>query len=289
MLFRLLSLVTFSAIAVHLIPAPIARGEENLLGLPPQTMENRGALVICGGGRLPESVYQQFVDLAGGKKARVVLIPSAWPFASLDDAKRRNSGWSDYDLASLDYIDAKTRDEADDEKFVAPLKEATGVWITGGRQGRLASLYSGTKTEAAIKEVLARGGAIGGTSAGAAIMSQVMIRYGAARNLMVERGFGLLTQAVVDQHFTERKREPRLLSVLEKHPEKLGLGVDEGTALVVQGNRLRVVGRSQVTVCIPQAPGEKPLLHKMDADKQFDLIQTSAAKGARPAISLRGL
>ena len=114
--------------------------------------------------------------------------------------RARYSSWREYRTASLDYLDAQSRDEADAAKFLAPLKKATGIWIGGGSQSRLARLYGGTKTEAAIIDVLNRGGAVGGTSAGAAIMSQRMIRQvPSTREVVVDRGFALLTGAIVDQ------------------------------------------------------------------------------------------
>ena len=104
------------------------------------------------------------------------------------------------------------------------------------------------RSKQALRGVLERGGIIGGTSAGAAIMSRLMIRYGSPK-AVVDAGFNLLNLAVVDQHFLRRNRQERLLGVLNEHPEMIGLGIDEGTALVVEGDHLRVMGQSEVVVC----------------------------------------
>jgi len=256
------------------------------LGLPEKAVSAGGSLVICGGGRLPEQIYDEFVQYAGGRNARLVIIPSAHAFSSAAAMKARYSGWRAYRTAALDYLDAQTRAEANSERFVAPLRRATGVWLAGGSQVRLARLYRGTKVETAIHEVLERGGAVGGTSAGAAVMSEKMIwTVRATGEIVVERGLALLTRAVVDQHFTQRNRHTRLLNVLADHPGMIGLGVDEGTALVLRGNRLRVIGRANVTFCRSRS-AEPIVLHRLPSNSHSELI-ADGAEGQRASIGLR--
>ena len=157
------------AVATTVVPAKADdEDDRNILGLPEQAVSNQGTLVVCGGGTMPEEVYDKFVELAGGSQARIVLIPTAYPFDSLEAAKRRYSGWRDLDVESVDFLDTDSSDQADMDDFVEPLRKATGVWITGGEQGRLADIYAGTKVEKEIRGVLERGGVVGGTSAGAA-------------------------------------------------------------------------------------------------------------------------
>jgi cyanophycinase len=272
--------------AIWGIAAATLAADENLLGLPAKAVAGGGSLVICGGGRLPEEVYEEFVRLAGGKQARLVIIPSAYPFSSSAVMRARYSGWRTYRTAALDYLDAKTRAEADTEAFLAPLRKATGIWLAGGSQTRLARLYGGTKAEAAIIDVLTRGGTVGGTSAGAAVMSQQMLwQVRATREIVVERGFGLLTTAIIDQHFTQRNRHTRLLNVLADHPGTIGLGVDEGTALVVKGNELRVLGRSNVTFCLSKT-AEPTFVHRLSPNSHAQLIARAAAAG-KGSIELR--
>jgi cyanophycinase len=272
-LFGLLSLVL-------LLGTNAARGQsvQNPLGVTAGTTQT-GALVICGGGRLREEVYQEFLRLAGGKQARIVHIPSAYGFDSMSHIRSAYGGWLNYDVASFDFLDAEDSDEADTDEFVEPLKQATGVWIGGGAQGRLANLYSGTKTETALKAVLARGGVVGGTSAGASIMSSTMIRYGTSSEAVCDKGFGLVQHCVIDQHFAQRNRLPRLLGVLEEHQAQLGLGIDEGTAVILRGNKLKVMGSARATVCVPHPNSKSVTIHRLSDGDEVNILVASAGKG----------
>jgi cyanophycinase len=145
-------------------------------------------------------------------------------------------------------LHTRDRKVANDPEFVKPLTEATGVWLTGGDQVRLATTYHGTLVEKELQKVLARGGAVGGTSAGAAIMSSLMIA-GGSQEAEVGTGFGLLAGVVIDMHFQNRNRLHRLLGVLARHPECTGVGIDEETALVVRGGTAVVEGNGNVRAC----------------------------------------
>jgi cyanophycinase len=264
-----------------------AHAAENILGMPPKSLETKGALVICGGGPTPDAVCDEFIRLAGGKKARIVLIPSAYSYSSMAYIQQRFKGWREYSVASFIILDAHSRAEANATRFVGTLEKATGVWIPGGSQGRLAEIYGGTKSETAIRGVVERGGVVGGTSAGAAVMSQVMIRYGNSSAVVTSRGFGLLSGAVVDQHFSQRGRHARLLDVLEDNPGLLGLGVDERTGLIVQGNHLRVIGDSRVTVYIPSEARRASLVYRMKPGDQADLTMANErAKDIQSRVDL---
>lgn len=259
------AILTFGSALPCLAQSAIA----NPLGICGQ-VDSPGALVVCGGGRMREEVYQEFLRLAGGKNARIVHIPSAYPFSSMSAVRNRYSGWLSYDVASFTFLDTDDRDEADTDAFIEPLERATGVWIGGGAQGRLTNLYGGTKTEQALQRVLERGGVIGGTSAGASVMSQTMIRYGTPSEAVTDRGLAFISRAVIDQHFAQRNRLERLLGALEVHRDQIGIGVDEGTALIVQQNRLRVLGSSRVTVCLPASGSDAITLHRLsDGEEAF--------------------
>ncbi len=141
---------------------------------------------------------------------------------------------------------------ADDPAFCAPLRSATGVWFGGGYQSLLADRYVDTLVQKCLHEVLARNGVVGGVSAGAALLSRVMIRDG--DTIPVEaRGLDLISDAIVDQHFLARNRLWRLEQMIDAHPDMIGLGVDEATALAIQLRdwRVRVVGESYVLACLP--------------------------------------
>jgi cyanophycinase len=256
--------------------APATADDASVLGLPEGMVKNAGKLMICGGGQMPPDIYNEFVRLAAGKKARIVVIPTAKAWSSRADMEGRFAHWRSMSVSSVDFLDTESREEADQDAFVEPLREATGVWIAGGSQGRLADIYRGTKVERAVLGVLERGGIVGGTSAGAAIMSKMMIRYGSPK-AVVDAGFNLMNQAVVDQHFLRRNRQERLMGVLNEHPEMIGLGVDEGTALVVEGDHLRVMGQSEVVVCKSTGP-QTPWVQTLKAGEEVDLV--SPAKQA---------
>jgi cyanophycinase len=211
---------------------------------------DRGALVICGGGGLPEAVRREFLELAGGSKAKIVVIPTAG--ADADGPAPVRAGflepWTKRGVASVVLLHTRSRARADEPEFARPLEDATGVWFGGGDQSRVTEVYLGTAVERALRRLLDRGGVIGGTSAGAAIMSRVMIT-GGQDNATVGTGFGFLPGVVVDQHALRRNRINRLLGVLAEHPDLTGVAVDEATALVVRRGRWRVVGNSYVVVC----------------------------------------
>ena len=245
--------------------------------------EAHGALVIVGGGPRPPEIRQRFVELAGGAgKANVVVFAMA--------SQECKAGGDD-EVAALRVmgIEAEsrclTRGEADADSNVARVARATGIWFGGGDQSRLTAALKGTRVEAAMHERFAAGAVIGGTSAGAAVMSAVMItgdeqhRGGdrlpsdssdafltiARDNVMTAPGFGFITNAVVDQHFFRRKRHNRLISVVLEHPQLIGVGIDESTALVVDSlGRWSVIGASAVIVYDARrstitAPGGMPL------------------------------
>ena len=152
-------------------------------------------------------------------------------------------------------LHTRSREVANDPVFVHPLTEATGVWLGGGQQAVLMQPYLGTEVERQLKAVLERGGVVGGTSAGASVMSQVMIAGGRDNKAEIGDGFGFLTGVVIDQHFLRRNRIGRLLGVLSSHPDLIGIGIDEQTALEVdlRTDHLRVLGSSYVVACVPDS------------------------------------
>jgi len=242
-----------------------------------------GQLIIAGGGELPGELFEYFVSQAGGSNARIVLIPTAYPFSSYDEIDEFYGDLRDFGIESLEYLDTDDRESADDDDFTAALREATGVWIGGGDQGRLADRYVGTKVEELIRQVFLRGGVVGGTSAGASILSEVMIRDGTSEKAMTDRGLSLAREFVIDQHFSERQRAPRLQNVLSQHHDRFGLGIDEGTAAIFQGSRMRVVGKGKVwlgfyrddtTVTLAELTDGDELDLGEDEEDDVDLIES---------------
>ena len=238
--------------------------------------EISGALVIVGGGTMPDDVREQFLKLAGGDKGRLVVIPTA----SASAGEKSLEPWKKYELAALTLLHTRDRKQADDPAFVKPLTEATAVWFGGGDQNNLTAAYRGTLVEKELHKLLGRGGVIGGTSAGAAVMSQVMIA-GGNPVAKVDRGFGFVTHAVVDQHFLKRERTDRLVGVLKQHPGLFGIGIDEGTAAILKGRTLTVRGVSNVVLCLSEGGGRKLSLVKLKAGDKADLIALSRAAVGR--------
>lgn len=231
-----------------------------------------GSLVICGGADIPAEAFEKFVSLAGGKTARIVVITSTMqPDAVQEEVDEWLELLDDDKVASVEVLHTRSHDRADEESFVKPLREATGVWFTGGCQGVLADTYLGTRTETTLRDLLARGGVIGGISAGAAVMSQVMIR-GGDDQAEIGEGFGFLPGAVVDQHFLVRNRQARLMGVLEKNPGLFGLGIDEETSLIIEGRRILVVGTSHVVVCVPGSDQREEVVRLLKDGDEDDLI-----------------
>jgi cyanophycinase len=216
-----------------------------------------GSLMIVGGGAVTPAIRRQFVELAGGQLARIVLIPGSDP--GPDGVEALLSPWKSSGVASIVLINARDRLMANDPEFCAPLKEATGVWFGGGYQGLLADRYVDTTVQQCLHDVLKRNGVVGGCSAGAALLSRVMIRDGDTTPVEA-RGLDLLSNAIVDQHFLVRNRLWRLEQMLEAHPNLIGLGIDEATALVIHLDtwEMRVVGLSYVVACVPRSPGQAP-------------------------------
>jgi cyanophycinase len=259
------------------------RANDNILQLPAEAVKNRGTLIIVGGGCTPPEAKREFVRLAGGQGARIVIVP-ACDYGGSQAARQAYDGWLG-PVASLEAIDtnALTADEA--RAFEQVLDRATGVWMGGGSQNRLMGLYGRTRVEQALHRLLERGGVIGGNSAGAAVMSRVMICHGWTESPTVGRGFGLISGAVVDQHFSQRNRETRLLGALRQHADLIGLGVDERTALIVSGNQLRVVGENAVFV-YPAGSGHRQAL-RLNPGEQADLAAAEGRVEVRVASAPR--
>ena len=226
-----------------------------------------GSLVIVGGGPRPPEIRQRFVDLAGGAGRANVIV-----FAM---ASEECKAGGDEEVAALQTMGVAaesrclTRAEADADSNVARVAKATGIWFGGGDQARLTGVLRGTRVEDMMHRRFSAGAVVGGTSAGAAVMSAVMLtgderhRGGdrlpsdssdayltiARDNVVTVPGFGFITSAVVDQHFFRRKRHNRLISVVLEHPDLIGVGIDESTALVVDSlGRWSVIGASAAIV-----------------------------------------
>jgi cyanophycinase len=245
-----------AGVLLALLPAT-ASAEPNVESLPRRQpdAEINGYLVIVGGGGLPDAIRDRFLELAKGKKGqrKLVVIPTASElidkFPDPHDS-RSYQYWRKQGLESVSLIHTREKAKANDPKFIEPLKDATAAWLGGGDQSLLIKAYGGTAVERELRRLLDRGGVIGGTSAGASVMSRYMIT-GGNPEARVGTGFGLLPDVVIDQHFDTRQRQKRLQTLLSKYPHCLGLGIDEQTAVVVHGHTFTVLGNAKVAVCMP--------------------------------------
>jgi cyanophycinase len=211
----------------------------------------KGSLVIVGGGNVGPDIWKKFVELAGGANAVIIYVPTATDDAALS---------SDREIKKLQEAGAKqvitlhTRDAkvANTAAFVAPIKTATGVWFEGGRQWRLADSYLNTLTQIEFNNLLNRGGVIGGTSAGATIQGSFLLRGDTKGNLATigdhVKGLDFMHNVAIDQHILKRNRQFDLIDVIKAYPSLLGIGLDEGTSIVVHGNNFQVLGVSYVAI-----------------------------------------
>ena len=214
-----------------------------------------GHLVLIGGGDKPADAMRKFVELAGGKDAPIVVIPTA---SSEADAPKYYEKLFREELGCTDAVSLRIRSRADASRpdFVALARKARGVFFGGGDQIRITNALLGTPVGDAIAAAFASGAVVGGTSAGTACQSERMITgegdFTQVRTRSVElwQGLGFLPpDVVVDQHFLRRQRQNRLLSVVLENPDHLGVGLDEGTAIWVRPDgTLQVLGESGVLV-----------------------------------------
>ena len=253
----------------------------------PETPKGGGSLIIVGGGPLPDAIRDRFIELAGGARAQLVIIPTASSRAETGRLQglRSYTDWAPLATAgkvkSVCFLHTRLTEEANDPTFVKPLMEATGVWFSGGDQSLLTQAYKGTLVEKELRKVLLRGGVVGGTSAGAAVMSDLMIRSGNPVAVVGE-GFGFLRGVVVDQHFHERNRLARLVGVLIKHRDHLGIGIDEQTGVQVQGESVTVLGKRNIHVCLPVPKDEKCEVKVFAAGARLDLAEYYRALATLP-------
>jgi cyanophycinase len=260
----------------------------------PRYPSSTPTLLVIGGAedRVGKaSLLRHFVTLSGGRRSRLVIVPTASSFQN-EVVASYTEVFTRLGAARVEVVNPATRAESSDPDLVAVVDDATGVFLSGGSQLRLSQLLPGTPLGEALHRAHARGTVIAGTSAGASIMSDYMISMGEEgitprqRASQISAGLGLVRGIVVDQHFDQRSRYGRLLSVIAPSPHLLGIGVDEDTAMVVtSGTEFTVKGSGAVFVLdcrdavtdAADARAGAPLLvsgatvHTLPAGATFDL------------------
>jgi cyanophycinase len=233
-----------------------------------------GTLVIVGGAMKDPAIANRFIELAGGPDAKFVIVPTA-------GGNRRADGtlttyleeavvapWKKLGLKHVTMLHTHDPKVADTEDFVRQLRQANAVWFNGGRQWNIVDSYANTLTLKEFHNVLARGGVIGGSSAGATIQGAYLVRGAVSGPNVVmapepehQAGFAFLRRSAIDQHINARNRWDDIIPVIRKFPNLLGLGLSEDTAIVVTGDRFEVIGAWKVAVHDNQRvyqPWEKP-------------------------------
>ena len=262
---------------------------------------DKGTLVIVGGNMQDPAIVKRFIDLAGGPDAPIVIVPTAGDAADYDQYWSGMRQWRENGARNLTLIHTRDRKVADSEAFVAPIRAARGVFFSGGRQWRLADAYLDTRTHKELGALLARGGVIGGSSAGATILGSFMVRGDTKNNdVMVGDhivGFGFMKNTAIDQHLLRRNRQFDMLEVIDKHPQLFGIGLDENTAIVVEGDQFNVIGQSYVVVYSTKpVAGASGRFYFLGAGDRFDLKTRTATRrgdnwrpleGVRPPEAVR--
>lgn len=231
-----------------------------LIGATNVAAQPQGHLVIIGGGSRTEKIMTKFVELSGGKSAKIVVFPMA---SGVPDESGPEHAQEIKEHGAGEAFSLKlTRRQAEMDSALQLLNGVTGVFFTGGDQSRLTAALKGTKVETWLHQFYQRGGVLAGTSAGAAVMSQIMITGDQRRpvadssfntieaeNIITSAGFGFIGDAIVDQHFVRRRRHNRLISLVLENPKLLGIGIDESTAIWVKPDHtFEVLGESAVLV-----------------------------------------
>ena len=224
----------------------------------PAQQQKNGHLVIIGGHEdrtRDMEILSRFVELSGGTDANIVVITAASTVPD-DMWSMYDSAFGNLGVTRRSHLELTSRQEANSEEFVRQVAEADGIFMTGGDQKRLLALLGGTALDAEMHVALkTRGATIGGTSAGASAMSGHMLAQGRVElhpekgSVSLAAGLGLLQRVVIDQHFSERQRLSRLLTIVAQNPYLQGIGIDEDTALVVErGVGIEVLGAGAVTI-----------------------------------------
>ncbi len=253
----------------------------------------KGYLFIIGGGKRPESMMKKFIEIAENfGNGMIVIFPMA-SSAPEEVGPGQASQLKEFGAQEVEFH-ILSRDQALQPDSVKILDNVGGVFFSGGVQSRLADILINTPVHKRLLELYEQGAIIGGTSAGAAVMSEIMItgdekrELGEGRsfetieaaNIVTVPGFGFIKSAIIDQHFIRRKRHNRLLSLVAENPELLGIGIDESTAILVDPDQtFEVIG--QRSVIIYDASRAKVHIHPSQLISSFDMRMHILSAGDR--------
>ena len=266
----------------------------------PGGVVSAGAVMAIGGAEdklRDKLILSAFVNLAGGPDARIAILPTA---SSIEDAGERYKAlFLGMGADSADVLYLADRAAAASPEVAEVLDDVSGIFLTGGNQMRLASIVAGTLVARKVRARNKAGAVVAGTSAGASILSSHMVAFGASgpsprmRMAQMTAGFDLVPNVVIDQHFRQRDRFGRLLALVAGSPALLGIGIDEDTAALFNGETLEVLGRHSVTIVdgthiesnIHQVKGHGAItvsgaiIHVLTAGNRFDLVERRLLPG----------
>jgi cyanophycinase len=222
----------------------------------------KGTLLIVGGGALQGTgIQEKFIELAGGKNKKFVIVPTAGgnrdDKGNIREYKEEDvvKTWKALGVSDVHMLHTADPKVANTAEFAEVLTNANAVWFDGGRQWNIVDSYAHTLTEREFEKVLERGGTIGGSSAGATIQGQFLTRGAVQNNEVViapepehRAGFAFLKKSAIDQHINTRNRWDDLTGLIKQFPDLLGIGLSEKTAIIVKGDRFEVMGAWKVAV-----------------------------------------
>jgi cyanophycinase len=253
LMMAVLGAVALVTVLAGQTPQPAAQTEYG----PP-----KGTLVIVGGGGTDGTgIMEKFIELAGGPDKNFVVVPTAGGNRGADGALREYTeenivaSWVRRGVKNVKMLHTHDPKVADTEEFARVLRDAHAVWFNGGRQWNIVDSYAGTLTYREFHKVLERGGVIGGSSAGATIQGEYLVRGDTSGPNVVmteepnhQKGFEFLRKTAIDQHINARNRWDDIIPVIQKMPHLLGIGLSEGTAIIVTGDTFEVMGKWKVAV-----------------------------------------
>jgi cyanophycinase len=243
-----------------------------------QISEIRGKLFIIGGKVDREgdrTILREFVRDAGGAEARIVVMTVATdqPQESGDDYREAFQGLG---VTDIRVVDVSRRKDSFNQDALRAIERATAVFFTGGDQLHITALLGGTEMDRIIKGRFGKGLMLGGTSAGAAMMSNSMMLGGESEinprfgSVEIGPGMDFIMGTLIDTHFSQRGRHGRLITATAHYPQDMGIGIDEDTAIVVAGNEFEVIGSGAVTI-IDAGGITHTNLHELQKDEGLEL------------------
>lgn len=274
-------ILTLLLLTIIILPKSTVAQEKNVT-----TGNKKGSLIVIGGGSVPDGIMKEFLYLAGGDSAKIVVIPTANVVNNEIDTLNLKSYFEKHGFTGITILHTSDTAEANTNAFIQPIKEATGIYFMGGRQWRIADGFLNTKAHSEMFQLLDRGGVIAGSSAGATIQGSYLARGDSKNNQIMmgdhEQGLGFISNIAIDQHVIARNRQFDMFTILKNRPELLGIGIDESTAIVVKGDVFEVIGESYVIIYdnsfwsresneLKQLPNKNELFYYLRSGDEYNL------------------